>query len=153
MTKPYRSGELKTNFRGQRMLKLYKRSIRLVELSNELFNLKLNRAFVLFDLIKTYRKLSKGVESGLYKFDDARDALKLIEEHVEDMNIERLIFKLRRMGVEVDAGMQAFCVSVGFLDDDVTRAVAREMTNKIRVCNRGDLSEEAVARDRRFRIV
>ena len=124
------SGEDKLWDGDKYVLRLHKRCVRLFDLYDELKKLGLPTWYVSFDILGVYKKLTIGLERGRYKFDDCSDILLRIEEFFDEVSVERLFDKLRGLGVGVDDVMWDFCLRVGFIDDDVTRRVARELLKR-----------------------
>ena len=124
--KSWSSGEDKTWYNGQRVLVLYVRTMRVLKLIEECRRLKISRMFLEHDLLKTYQKLTVGVESGRYQFRDASDGLKLIEVYCEKRNIENVFKRLKGAGVSVESGLVRLCVKCGFMND-VTERVLRSL--------------------------
>ena len=143
------SGSDKCWVAGQYILRLHKRGLRLLDMYKELRSLKLPTAYVVFDMLVTIRKLSDGIDKGRYKFKDAEDILTQLEDFIDNVDVRRLIDKLRGLGEEIDDGMVQFLLRTGFLEDDVTMAVTKQMLNKSLVHNKGDRSDSTGRRARR----
>ena len=123
---------------GRHVLRLYKRTVRLLYIYKELSALKLPTFFVAYDLLRVYRKSGEGLDCGRYKLCDCEEIFTKIEALFESKNVEDILRRVEKFGWVLDDGMRKYLVSVGFLDDDVTRAVTREMLSKIAKGNRSD---------------